>query len=733
MKHVFLPLLAVLFAACPAAAEPESVFFDEESEVTALVERGDAALKKGDWEGAIDAWQTVLNDYPASVLPAEDGIWLPASVVCSRKIAALPAEAIKAYEQRYETPAAQKLAQGTPAGLRSAAEQFFCTRSGGEAMERLGNLYADQGAVALAVRCWEAVAGSHPTWKGSPAMLARLGLACVRLGLAERARDIVARHGDRTLLWRGAESTIGAIVNAAIAAPPPPQRTGVFLPDLTFAPVPDAAPEPRSVKWRLELGPRNDAPEVPDRWIRRGGGAGSLQTYPSVAAGKLFVNLGRCLIALDSATGEFQWRIGEPLGEVAAGGPFKLPAGFFQGVTPAFWGHRWFAVISDGVLYANLTKTGKWCQLRAIRVSDARLVWGPEMGIVADFDLTGPPLVWRDRVYVGGVPREDAKRGEVWLFAFDRRTGALEWKTFISSYQPQGNRWGAAAEMPVFAPVVTASGSYVYVCTNNGALACVGHTGQVVWATKYPRPNDYNPFGWLSQTSGDTWDLSPIFTIGRDLIFLPSDGSHCCRLDSITGRGHLAPRDPNERVSNPLQAMKIVKREDCRHLVAVDGDLGTLVGPESKVYDLKLAKFGKIGGEAAYVTVKTPFRYCGRALVTKNEIFVPVRGSSSSAIRIFDRAFRNSRDVKWPAAGPPGTLMLAGKLLLSVSPHEIVALSDEAPPNPPDDGTKPPGDGTEPPMDGAEPPDDDFKPGERGGVRPRPPVPPDPEEDAAPR
>ncbi|KAF0247110.1 MAG: hypothetical protein FD180_49 [Planctomycetota bacterium] len=709
LRAIFFLLLAPALAAAEAASE--SVFFDEEADVTALVEKGDAALKKGDAEGALDAWQKVLGEFPGAVLPAGDGIWLPATVACSRRIAALPAEAIATYRDRYETQAAQKAALGTVEGLRVAAEQFFCTDSGGAAMERLGAMHADAGAIELAMRCWEEVAERHPAKKVLPATLARLGLIYVRLGFADKARALLEKHGGLKVKLKGVETTIAAALKDAMAVPAPLPRTAAILPDLTFAPIPDSAPEPRSVKWRLELGKPVEDRRNPNVWIARGGMGGSLQTYPSSADGKLFVNLGRSLIALDSETGAFRWQVGGPRGDAVVGQPFKLPADFFQLVTPEFWAHRWYAVISDGVLYANLTTTGKWSQLKAVRVDNSRAIWSnPDAGAVPDFDLSGPPLPWRDHIYVGGVPREDAKRGEVWLFSFDRRTGMLEWKTFISAYQAQGNPWRGVVPPPVFAPVVAASGSYVYVCTNNGALACVGHTGSIVWATKYPKPVGANPWGWMENTVEDTWDLSPIFAAGRELIFLPSDGTHCCRLDAITGRGYLAPADATRRIQNWQQAMKVVKREDCRHLVAIAGDEGTFIGKSCKLYDLRAmpGKTGILRGASA--DIPSSLRYCGRGLVTKDSILVPVRGATPRLF-VYDREFKTRREVAWPTAGAPGTLMLAGKLLISVSPHEIVALSDE----PPKDGEKKPGEGEE------KPGDEGLKPGEGGDEKPMDP------------
>ncbi|MCE9581337.1 MAG: PQQ-binding-like beta-propeller repeat protein [Planctomycetes bacterium] len=724
MKNIAALLFCLLLPAFAAAqSESDSVYFDEESDATTLVEKGDAALKKGDLPGAIAAWQKVLDDHPRAVMPAGDGIWLSASVAVSRRIAALPPEGIDEYVSLYESVASQRAAKGTFEDLRSAAEQFFCTPSGGEAMERLGAMYADTGAIEMAMRCWEEVAERHPAKKERPAMLARLGLAYQRLGFEEKAKALTAAHGGLAVMARGTLTTIADLMAKASSAPIAAGRTAAILPDLTFAPIPDSAPIPRSVKWRLELGQKNQVEARRGVVIRRGGVGQALQTYPSAADGKLFVNLGRCLIALDSATGEFQWRIGEPIGEVASGKPFVLPSTFFAYLDQRFWGHRFYAVISEGILYANLTTSGEWCQLRAIRVKDARSIgWGPEAGLAPGYDLTGPPLPWRDRVYVGGVDRN--KPSEVWLFAFDKATGALVWKTFVAAYQPPGGgAWGGNAAMPVFAPVVAASGSYVYVCTNNGALACVSHTGEILWATKYPKPKNQNPWMWMQQAAEDTWDLSPIFATGRDIIFFPSDGTHCCRLDGITGRGFLAPSDPSKPVENPLRAMSVVARERCRHLIAIDGDLATLVGDECKLYDLR--KGSMVSG--AWDETK-PWPYCGRGLVTRDSIFVPVR-STKPRILIFNRKMKEKKDVPWPTDGAPGTLMLAGKLLLSVSPHEIVALSDEAPPAPPDDpedGEVKPGDGTKTPPDGEmpKPPGGDEKPDPDGSSTPEESAPP---------
>src|SRR5204862_4529363 len=120
MNTKVLLAAALLFPAIASAeSATESVYFDEESDATALVEKGDEALKKGDLGAAIDAWQRVLDTFPRAILPAGNGIWLPASVACSRRLAALPEKGIEAYREKWEARAAKQPSPGTPEAMRT--------------------------------------------------------------------------------------------------------------------------------------------------------------------------------------------------------------------------------------------------------------------------------------------------------------------------------------------------------------------------------------------------------------------------------------------------------------------------------------------------------------------------------------------------------------------------------------------------------------------------------------
>ena len=657
-------LLLVASGAALAQQGSESVFFDEELEVTDLLKRGDDAARKGDWAGAVEAWQQIVEQHSAAVIPAEDGLWFPAATVCRRRVAALPAEGIAVYQARYATVAAQIASAGDTESLRRTAIRYFCTPAGGDAMERLGKMYADGGAWEMAVRCWEEVAERHPEKTPRPEMLARLGLLYARLGEGERIKTLLAVHGSLEVQARGRRLPLSELLADCRSLEIPARGPVSVNADLSLTSLPETAPVPRSVKWRLPLLNRQDAAKKP-RQPWGGDRALELQTYPLLRDGILYVNLGKALLALDAETGAMRW------GSPGAPPPQKgekipnIPESYFKNMDASFWLHRFYAVEADGIVYANQWETGHRSRLNAFRASNGKKVWGEDGGKPGNFDLTGPPLVWRNRIYVGAIEKD--KDNDTWLLAFDRATGTVLWSRFLASYEPSGNMWGGNQPHPAFAPVVTAGGSYLYVCSNNGALACIGHSGELVWATKYPKTAQSQAW-WVNQQQDETWELSPVIPMGGDILFFASDGTHCCRLDGRTGRGWKGGSDP-------LKAMQVVARERCRHLVALDGDVATLIGKECKLYDVKNPRIMP----GTYAEVPENMQYCGRGLVTKDAVYVPLR-MQKSQLWIYDRKFsRNIRKYPWPSTEPPGILLLSGRTLLSVSPVDIVAFSEDPP------------------------------------------------------
>lgn len=690
----------LLLAGTAAFAEAtDSVYFDEELQVTDLLKTADDSAKKQDWRNAIVALQRIVEEHPASVLQDEPGIWLPATTVVRRRIAAMPAEAHAIYEEQYGTGAARIAEPGDAESLRRCAYRYFCTSAGGDAMERLGSLSCDTGALEMAMRCWEEVALRHPDRRVRPVMLAKLGVLYAKFGLQESLRELVGRHGAVPLTVRGHATTLGVFLAGAAAMPVPEPGPVAVNPDLSLSKLPAELPVPRSVKWRLEISQRKPDDESrrrqPWNWDERE--RQDLQTYPKVVGDALLVNFGVALAALDLETGAPRW--------VRGAWPDTVPK-LFSGVPPGFWGHRFYVASDAGRVYMNVWEPGRQrTRLHCVDARSGRELWGGEgAGDPGTCDITGPPLIWRDRIYAGAVLAE--RPSDTWLLAFDKPTGKLLWSRFLATFEPSGGPWGGRndAGRPAYAPVVAAGGSYLYVCSNNGAFACVSHDGEMIWAAKYPRtPQSIR--NWFPVSSDETWDLNPVIFVGGDVLFFSSDGTHCCRVNGLTGKGW-------KKSSDPLAAMKVVAREECRHLLVLDGDIATLTGKECKLYDIrKLSGSGIVPG--ACLEIPKNSVYAGRGFATESAVVVPLRRDKSE-LWVFDRKFtpKSKTVVAWPSESPPGTLILAGKLLFSVSPAEIVALSEEPPKEEePEDGDKP----VEPPKDGEKPPDDEPRKPETPG------------------
>jgi hypothetical protein len=667
-----------LFAACAALAQQptDRVTFDEVLEVDELLRRGDTAAKERSWDKAIDSWQRILEKHPDAVVQGEAGLWIPASTVCRRRVAALPPDAIALYAERFAGAAKQLLRSGDPASVAQAATRYFCTDAGADAMERLGHMHADAGALEMALRCFEEVASRHPKREARPAMLARLGLLYARFGMAEELRALLASHGGLEVRARGQVATIAQMLQGRQPPAPPERGPVAVLPDMSLAPLPDTPPVPKGVKWRLTISTREadaDANERRRVWVPNGGEVTvKLQTYPSTRDGALFVNVGRTVLALDVATGAVRWR-GFGMAQELAGvpGDLKLPPQFGAGMPAEFWLHRWFAVEAEGVVYANVWLGDKRCRLTAYNASTGKAVWHERGGIAEEFDVSGMPVVWRDRVYVGAVDKESPDQTHV--LAFDRGSGRLLWSRFLAECTVQNAFWGAANVRPACSPMVAAGAGGVYACSNNGALVCLGHDGQMIWGIKYRKPNVANTW-WMAAPQDETWDLNPLLFIGDHLLFFAVDGTHCCRIEARTGKGFLGDSDP-------LKAMQVVAREQCRHLLALEGDVGTLAGGECKLYDLRAGKMER----GTWHELPKWARYSGRGMVTKDRIFVPARAAGKPVLYSFNRRFGDRQQLEWPSKTPPGTLMLSGKTILSVSPYEVVALSEDAPKEAPEE------------------------------------------------
>ncbi len=136
-----------------------------------------------------------------------------------------------------------------------------------------------------------------------------------------------------------------------------------------------------------------------------------LQATPIVTGGVLYLSTSHnWVFALDAATGRLYWEYRYPL-------PKQAPLYGFQNRGVAVGHGRVFMGTADNHVVALDQKTGR--ELWRVNVEDTR-----QCGC----NITGAPLVVKDKVIVGGTGGDSAHRG--YLTAFDASTGRLAWRFY---------------------------------------------------------------------------------------------------------------------------------------------------------------------------------------------------------------------------------------------------------------------------------------------------------------
>lgn len=151
-------------------------------------------------------------------------------------------------------------------------------------------------------------------------------------------------------------------------------------------------------------------------WIfQTGDYTASLETTPIVVDGVMYLLTPSVQVfALDAATGSVLWRYKYPTPRPArAGGEAYVSHG---GV--AVSDGKVFLGTTDNYLVALDQKTGR--EVWKVNVDDAK-----QCGC----DITGAPLVVKNKIVVGGTGGDAAQRG--YLTAFDAETGRLAWRWYV--------------------------------------------------------------------------------------------------------------------------------------------------------------------------------------------------------------------------------------------------------------------------------------------------------------
>jgi outer membrane protein assembly factor BamB len=554
----------LLFVASAATAQPGGAPAPESANL-----RGDSTqtrkrlaeaeqkLLAGKAADAIDDLQRVLDESPDDLIMFDNRQdrtvqYRTARWVIHSLLTKLPAEALRAYQDRIDQPAKKLLEQAKrnrdPRPLWQLLDRYFVSRPSEEALQLLGELLFERGEFRAAENQWRRLlpeAGADLTYPGAkadPALTrARIALAVIFQNHSARAAAEIAalkaKYPNATGTLAGKTGPLVTTLDALLAAPPkllPDATSGREWPTFGGSPdrtarVPGGIPAwwPARPTWKGKVALVDSAiAGTPAQAQRQPFG------HPVIVNGEVFVTDGRRLRGFDLQTGtpthNFDLRSGKPVPD--------------NEHLAAQTGAQCTLTAAEGLLYArtgpaqvtppDAANTRSQSFLACIRPNPRELtkLWQlpppEEEKVPASWE--GAPLVAGRRLWAAYAKFEGGRVTHV-LACYDpadpeKAPDRPAWVTELcDSPQPVSGPERTRQEL------LTLAGRHIVFCSNSGAVVAVdAATGRRAWGFRYPRARKPAP--------GASNDPAPAVAFAGRVFVAPADGERVYALDAETGK-----------------------------------------------------------------------------------------------------------------------------------------------------------------------------------------------------
>jgi outer membrane protein assembly factor BamB len=684
------------------------------------LERIQRYLADGQWDEAVEALRGLMDASGERLvaLPPDDARgggefvrFVPLHQFGQGRLATFAQEApqaLEAYRQRVDPLAEawlkRAVAERDPQRLQEVADRFFASRSGDDALLRLGDIELEQGNFARARRAWQQLSpppagpAAPPPWLAYPkpdldldAVRARLVLVSILEGSparAERELELLIRLAPEAQGTLGGQSgRYGELLSDLLAASRtwPAQREtaewttlgGSAARNKTAAAAVDVALRPI---WSVPL-PRRPANDSASAGSKPEGTEGWLGYHPLVSGAAVLIATGDTLDDIhgyDLDTGRPLWlETSLPPDAVAQMQPSALPGVPSSGRsgTP-----QYTLTVAGNHLYAKLGP-----QATSLAASDRRET--PPLGYLAALDLQadkkllfeirldqppwgegwsveGVPLAANGRLYVA-LRQRDGVRTQSHVAAFDSKRGELIWQRFVAAAESSGQ--GPTVEFSH--NLLALAEGVLYLNTNFGVVAAVrARDGQMQWVTQYPQIASDAPESEPPRRSSGR-GLTPCVLHKGLVLTAPSDCDRVFALDAVTGQ-KIWDTPPGTGA-------------DIQYLLGVGS--GNLIASGSRLVWIDV-QTGEI--KARFPTqFDAALRGYGRGILAGNQVYWPTRDQ----ICVFDQ--RGPQQTRQPLELAPlgltgGNLVISRDVLLIAGPGQLSAFNTFGPQMTQADGTQ---------------------------------------------
>jgi outer membrane protein assembly factor BamB len=620
------------------------------------------------------------------------------------RLAAFAKEAPRAldvYRQRVDPLAEawlkRAVAERDPLRLQEIAERFFASRSGDNALFRLGDIELEQGNFSRARGAWQQLSppltdpAGPLSWLAYPdpdldldAVRARLVLVSILEGSparAERELAVLSRVAPEAQGTLGGQSgryaeLLRGLLTASRTWPAPyetPQWMtfgGSAARNKTAAAGVDVALRPI---WSVPLPrrPAGDAASAGSEPNAESAG-GWLCYHPLVCGASVLIATGDTLDDIhgyDLDTGRPLWLETSLPPDAVATAQTSAPQGL---ATAGRSGTPQYTLTVDGdYLVAKLGP-----QATTMPASDRREM--PPLGYLSVLDLRadkkrlfeirldqppwgqgwaleGVPLAADGRLYVA-LRQRDGVRTQSHVAAFDTKRGELVWQRFVAAAED----FSQAPTVEYTHNLLSLAQGVLYLNTNFGVVAAVrARDGQVQWVTRYPQVAPDAPEFELTPPASSR-DLTPCLIYKGLVLTAPSDCDRVFALDAATGQ-KVWDTPPGTAA-------------DLQHLLGVGS--GNLIASGNRLTWIDI-QTGEIKASFPAQTDDT-LRGYGRGILAGNQVYWPTR----DRIYVFDQ--QGPRQTRQPIELPPlgltgGNLVISRDVLLIASPGQLSAFNTFGP------------------------------------------------------